>query len=240
MDAIYMVRHPKCRAAPGLDAYGRPLLPLERFLLEEAPIILATQQRGEIFQKLLQGKMTDYAQFASLPCGLMYDLASLKPALNFKAYGIDLDQAALDLAVKVAQAYSIDAELVCEDAWQLSLSNTLDVLCSNGLTIYEPDDDRVQVFYQKCYQALKPNGCLIVSFLTFPLAYPDSEWVIDEVNVAAAQKQRIVFSDIIGTQFQCYRSYATTYQQLEEVGFSQIEFIDGYARIFPTVVAYKI
>ncbi|WP_416430898.1 hypothetical protein [Piscirickettsia salmonis] len=31
-----------------------------------------------------------------------------------------------------------------------------------------------------------------------------AEWVIDEVNLAAAQKQRIVFSDIIGTQFQCY------------------------------------
>ncbi len=65
------------------------------------------------------------------------------------------------------------------------------------------------------------------------------EWNFSAMNQEDLLLQKIIFVDILATKFQCYRSTALTKKQLEAVGFSQIEFIQDKANMFPTVVAYK-
>lgn len=52
--------------------------------------------------------------------------------------------------------------------------------------------------------------------------------------------QRIVFVDIIGTIFQCYRSSETTQAQLSAGGFRNVQVIWDGARIFPTFIATRV
>ncbi|MDR3491732.1 MAG: hypothetical protein P4M12_06775, partial [Gammaproteobacteria bacterium] len=68
---------------------------LEKFILEKAPIILATRERFGIFQPLLTKHMTSNSVVCSIPCGMMADLLTLQLPENIKEIrfvGIDLDE----------------------------------------------------------------------------------------------------------------------------------------------------
>ena len=126
------------------------------------------------------------------------------------------------------------------DAWQMTFNNEFDLISSNGLNIYEPDDERVTQLYQRFYNALKPGGKLVTSFLTPPPNLSDScEWDMSAINHADLLKQKIIFVDILEAKWQCFRTSEQTQLQLESVGFERIEFIYDKAKLFPTVVAYK-
>ncbi len=241
----YMVMHPQKGRKTGLNSEGRPFTRLEKFLLDHAPTVLATQQRFVYFQASLQQAIKINRKIASIPCGLMGDLLTLDFSLAdpVKLVGIDLDQESLNAASELASERNLldNVELYRKDAWQLSVSESFNVITSNGLNIYEPDDMKVVNLYRQFYQALLPEGILITSFVTPP---PNEEnqsttWDLSIINSDHLWLQRVIFSDIVQAQWQCFRTGVQTEKQLLEAGFSQVEFIYDHARMFPTAIARK-
>jgi SAM-dependent methyltransferase len=217
------------------------LHPLENWLLHDAPAVKATQERFNIFQKLLQSRLKDNLKIASIPCGLMDDLLRLdySSVKNIQLVGIDLDEKSLELAHANAQNLNVDhTQFLKRDAWQINLQEEFDIIMSNGLNIYEPNDDRVINLYKQFFSALKPGGVLIVSFLTPPPGLSkESTW--KNVKAEDAQKQKAIFNDIIGVAWQAFRTEAQTCAQLEQAEFQVLEVIYDSQGIFPTVVAQK-
>ncbi|MFZ4077658.1 MAG: class I SAM-dependent methyltransferase [Legionellaceae bacterium] len=215
---------------------------LERWMLHRAPVIKATQERYAIFKQLLQSYVQDHRTFLSVPCGLMDDLLSLGYS-NIQGYalvGIDLDSAALELAHENSLRYAVDnVSFIQANAWHLKRTHAYDVITSNGLNIYEPDHKKVVALYQQFYQALKPGGVLITSFLTPPPQMSkESSWV--NYNAQDVLKQKAIFTDIIETQWQVYRTEHQTHEQLEQAGFCVQDILYDAQGMFPTVLAKKI
>ena len=218
--------------------------PLERYMLERAPVIVATQQRFGIFLKENQKQVKNGAKLACIPCGMMGELLYLnfKGMDDIELIGIDYDAHTLLDAQALAEKQKLMkwTALLQGDAWQLKQKNEFDLISSNGLNIYEPDDDKVTALYDQFYQALKPEGKLVTSFLTPPPALtPHCEWDMNQINRDDLLLQKIIFADIIGAKWQCFRSSEQTRAQLMSVGFKNIEMIYDNAKIFPTVCAYK-
>src|SRR5579872_676663 len=192
---------------------------LEAFILERAPIVLAMQQRFNTFKKELQKRVVHGGSFASIPCGLMADLLDLDYSLatNFTLTGIDLDQESLDQAKQCAAKKNLSDHccFTAQDAWDLPYENTFDLIESNGLNFYVQDDAKVVALYRQFNRALKPGGCLIVSFLTTP-----AEWLPTQIDPEDMQLQRIIFVDIINSKWRTFRSVETTTAQLKEAGFA--------------------
>lgn len=211
---------------------------VEEFLLEKAPTCLATQQRFQIFKKELQKRVSEGTSFASVPCGLMGDLIGLdfSKILHFTLTGIDIDAEAIDQGQQLAKECGLSGycKFLQRDAWDLNITDEFDVLTSNGLSIYEPDDTRVLELYQEFFKASKPGGHLITSFLT-----PLSEWDFSKIDRSDALMQKVIFSDILSCKWQVFRSREQVKNLLTAAGFIEIEFIEDEASIFPTVVARK-
>jgi SAM-dependent methyltransferase len=240
----YMLMYPVRGRKTGHDEQGRPLSSLERFILDKSPIMLATQQRLAIFFQENQKMVRDGAALACIPSGMMGELLYLNyhDIHQIKLVGIDFDPAALACARRLGEKNNLIQwmELKEGDAWQLEARDEFDLISSNGLTIYEPNDEKIAQLFQLFYNALKKNGKLVTSFLTPPPTLTEHcEWDFNHINQDDLLLQKILFVDIIQTKFQCYRSSLQTKQQLEAVGFEKIEFIYDKAKFFPTVVAYK-
>lgn len=222
--------------------------PLEYWLLNSCPIVLATQERFNIFQRQLQSYLKDNIVLASIPCGVMDDLLMLDYSNINKAtlVGVDLDRDALDLARENAKKRSIsnvDIMFAQEDAWDLSTNNKYDVITSNGLNIYEPDEEKIVALYKQFYNALKPEGVLITSFFTpSPKMSKDSPWR-DYVEKDMLM-QRAVFGDVVQAVWQTKRSVYMTAQQmescLEKAGFEVLKVIYDKQAMFPAIVAKKV
>ncbi|MGK7918516.1 MAG: class I SAM-dependent methyltransferase [Trichodesmium sp.] len=238
----YVMEHQYRGKATGIDAEGRMLTELEKFLLDKK--FLPTQQRYVIFSQFIQNYVTDGIVFASLPCGVMRDLLKLDftGVENFRLVGIDIDFESLELAKKLAEEYGLSekVEFYQEDAWKLPFKDEFTLLTSNGLNVYEPDDKKVTELYRQFFQALKPGGILVTSFLTTPPNIdPNSEWDMSQINSEDLLLSKIIFFDILDVKFTAFRSSSTTKLQLQTVGFDEIEFIWDNARIYPTVTARK-
>jgi len=220
----------------------KPVNALEQFLFEKAPTMLATQQRFAIFKQQLQKRVRAGAHLASVPCGLMAELLDLELLPTCKLTGIDLDAETMAQAEQYAESKGLSkqCEFLQRDAWNLQLENRFDVMASNGLSIYETDDQKVVELYRQFFRALKPGGYLITSFLTWPpIPGVPSEWKLEKVNRDDALLQKVVFGDVLDCKWQVYRSTETVKQQLSAAGFTEIELFFDEASIFPTVVARK-
>jgi SAM-dependent methyltransferase len=217
---------------------------LEYRIFEKLPAVLATRERFGIFRRQLQALLRPDLVLASVPCGLMGELLLLdydqQPGITL--VGMDLDQRALEGALELARERGL-ADRVSfhlENAWTSSLKASIDVLTSNGLNIYEPDDARVTALYRSFYDALKPGGTLVTSFLTPPPTLSsESPWDLTEIDQESLSLQHLLFVRVIEVKWSAFRTHAQTMAQLEDVGFAEIRFIDDRARMFPTVVARK-
>ncbi len=241
----YMLTHPWFGRKTGKNNRGEPFNALEDFMLNRAPTLLATQERFEIFLKENQKKVVNGANLACIPCGMMGELLYLdfKNISNITLTGIDYDPNTLQDAESLAEKQHLSQfiKLIQRDAWNLNIQNEFDLISSNGLNIYEPDNDKVTELYRQFFAALKPGGKLVTSFLTFPpLLSSQSEWDLSKVNLEDALLQKIIFVDVINAKWQCYRSSDQTLQQLKSAGFSSVSFIYDRAKMFPTVVAQKL
>jgi SAM-dependent methyltransferase len=230
--------HPYNGRVTGLNDEGKPLSEIESYLLNRSPTFLSSQERFVVFQHEIQKRMSNGCSLASLPCGLMTDLLTLDYS-NFSDYhltGIDIDEESIQLALqeseKCGQLSHTDSLLL--DAWKMTIEGEFDILTSNGLNFYEPDDEKVIDLYRRYYHSLKPGGWLVTSFLT-----PASEWRWDSIVAEDAMLQTIIFRDILDCKWQIYRTSEQTIQQLREAGFDDVEVIADVRGMFPTVIARK-
>lgn len=240
----YMLTHPWFGRKTGKNNRGEPLSKLESFLLDSAPGVLATQQRFEIFLNEIQKQVKNNVKLACVPCGMMGELLYLnfKHIHSIQLTGIDYDAHTLKDAQALAEKQEIPhfVKVFQQDAWSLNFQDEFDLVSSNGLNIYEPDKDKVTELYGQFYKILKKGGELVTSFLTYPPALTNQcEWNMSKVNQDNLLLQKIIFNDIIGAKWQCYRSSEETKVQLESVGFHDVQFIYDEAKIFPTVLAFK-
>lgn len=240
----YVINHPRQGRLTGLNSENQPFTQLELFLLDLAPTAIATQQRFEIFKREIQRHLFDGISLASIPCGLTADLFDLdfSQLPHFSIFGIDVDSESLIESSRRAENLGLTnhCQFVQKDAWFLSYEKQFDVITSNGLSIYEPDNKIVVDLYHLFFLALKPRGWLVTSFLTPPpIPETKTEWNLEAVNSEHALLQKIVFSDILECKWQIYRPKELVRNQLLEAGFSEIEFFYDEAHIFPTVVAKK-
>lgn len=235
----YVLLHPKRAKAQGLK-----IGEMEDFFLNHAPASLATQERLEIFQRVLQKEVRNGAVMASVPCGLMSELLSLDftGIEEITLIGSDIDAESIELALNRARELKFPGKLYFNqaDAWKLELPELVDVLTSNGLNIYESDDARVVELYKSFFSQIKPGGLLVTSFLTPPpMTDSESEWKFDHINIDHLMRQKEIFVDVLGVAWQSYRSSEKTRNQLSAAGFVEIEIIPDRANIFPTVVARR-
>lgn len=218
--------------------YGNAANELEDFILNRAPTALATQERYQIFKQEITSQIREGITIASIPCGIMRDLVGFNYGNEYQIVGIDLDPESLAQAKELAKEKGILSHCQFQqlDAWNLGIHEEFDLIVSNGLNIYEPDDEKVTLLYKQFYQALKPNGVLITSFLT-----PPATWNLENVNLQDAQKQKYIFSEVITAKqkWQTFRTKEMTIAQLEKAGFVIEKIIYDKAHIFPTVVARK-
>ncbi len=218
--------------------------PLEQFLLYRAPVLKATQERFKTFKKIIQNELRDGATYASIPCGLMGDLLQLdySSLKQFKLVGIDLDPESIQQATKQAKerGLSKNAHFMTADPWKIEAKEEYDLITSNGLNIYEPNDDKVIELYRKFYQSLKPGGLLVTSFVTPPPGVHNRcEWKMDKISLEDALLQKIIAADMLEARWQSFRSTEQTRHQLEKAGFSDLQFLPDTAHLFPTVLARK-
>ena len=210
---------------------------LEAFMLKQAPTALATQQRFTIFKREIQARLHEGISLASIPCGLMSDLLDLdfSQASTFSLTGIDLDPESISLCKQMAEERGLakHCEFYERNAWELNVHEEFDLITSNGLAMYEPDEERVIALYREFFKSLKPGGWLITSFLTPP------PWKADAVNFQDALLQKILFADILDCKWQTFRSEVSVKSQLDRAGFVDIEIVYDAAHIFPTIIGQK-
>jgi SAM-dependent methyltransferase len=214
---------------------------LEQWLYLEAPVVKATRERFWIFHEILESLLVRDVSLASIPCGLMDDLLLLntEPLEAVCLTGIDLDPDSLKLAEQNARMHQkAGVSFLERDAWDLGLCDAFHVITSNGLNIYEKSDERVVELYRQFHKALKPGGRLITSFLTPPPALSlESTWI--NYSTDDALKQKILFSEVIGVQWQTFRTETQTRAHLKAAGFKVVEVRYDSQGMFPTVVAEK-
>lgn len=210
------------------------LHPLEEAIITTAPSVLATRQRFHIFQSLLQKNIQSNTVTCSIPCGVMADLLTLdlpETVNNVRFVGIDLDQISLDLAQEMAKTKGKNqfCRFFRENAWDLAANHPaeFDVITTNGLNIYEADDDKVTDLYSTLCTALKPGGKLIGSALSLP-----QEWDMSKINVDDLNLQRAIFKHILQATWSHFRSVEQTTQQLKTAGFESVEIHWDDAHMF--------
>lgn len=228
----YIINEPKRNT--NRDAFSR----MEEFILFDAPIMQATQERYRIFQEEIKKNVRENTAMASCPSGIMNDILTVIPSFptNFRLYGIDIDQASLDEARR--QVDQIENAPVCHffqgDAWDFTLPEPVDFITSNGLNIYVENDDRVRDLYRQFYGVLKPGGVMLTSIITTP-----AEWVVEGIDSEISRFQQILFDDILEVTWRNYRSVEKTRVQLEEIGFTNIAFFHDARSMYPSVTASR-
>lgn len=222
-----------------------------RFMKRDNALILSTRERFGIFKTQLQKYLNqgNIKKCASVPCGLMDDLLTLDVSnvSNFNFTGVDLDTNSLRLARESAKSKGLEkkCEFIHSSAWKLSSTLSLDeeekgedkkfdMLTSNGLNIYESNDDKVVDLYREFNYVLKVDGVLVTSALVHPpkLDYKDR-------NAINIEKSFVIFSTIVGVGWSNFRSETKTRDQLSTAGFKDIEFIYDSQGYFPTIVCRK-
>jgi SAM-dependent methyltransferase len=217
---------------------------LQYLIFERLPAVVATRERFNIFRRELQARLKPGSVLASVPCGWMGDLLLLDydTCPDVRLLGIDLDKKALDGAYELANQRGLAQrlELRHADAWEMDLNAEVDLLTSNGLNIYESDNERVISLYLKFFDALRPGGQLVTSFLTPPPTLSnESPWDMNAAEPTLLALQQVLFGRIVEAKWSAFRTHSQTREQLERVGFRDVAFVNDRACMFPTVIAHK-
>ncbi len=107
----------------------------------------------------------------------------------------------------------------------MTFKDEFTLLTSNGLNVYEPDDDKIRELYQQFFKVLIPGGILVTSFFTSsPNIDPNSEWDMSQINSKGLLLSKIIMFDILDIKFVAFRSSLITKLQLKTVGFNEIKF----------------
>jgi SAM-dependent methyltransferase len=239
----YMIAHPAHGKVSGLNIEGKPFGWLENWFLNECPIVVAHQERFQIFQKLAQGLLRDHMVLASIPCGLMRDLITLdfSEKRGTHLIGVDIDPESLALAEQFAREKNIpNTHFIRANAWDLSFSNEIDLITSSGLNVYESDPEKVLKLYSRFFDALRPGGFLITSVLTFPPGGDrKTDWKTENISPETLCLDKVLHQDILDIKWRNFRSIPELKRELKWVGFSNVSVHFDAHRIFPTILAQK-
>ncbi len=217
--------------------------PLEHWLINVAPITIATREIFKNFQKEIQKRLEDNMVLSAIPCGLMDTFLSLdyKDTKNVRLIGIDSDAETINYAKQnvAMQGFTGSVAFYQKDAWNLGDNyEKHDLIINHGLNMYEYDEQRVILLYKEFFQALHSGGTLIVSFLTpSPALSDESTW--RNFDRCAIQKQQAIFTEILNTKWQAFRTEGQTRTYLEIVGFKIKDVIYDHQGMGPVVIAEK-
>lgn len=239
----YLISHPQKRKPSDLNHEGKPFNSVENFLLNQCPVVLAHQERFQIYQKIIQERMQENMRLASIPCGLMRDLLTLDFTQfnRIELIGVDIDQESIDLAANFAKQLNIkNVHFLREDAWQIPFNEELDIITSSGLNVYESDPQRILNLYKRFFNALKPKGFLVISVLTYPPGeIKNSDWKLDGIRPEVLLMDRIVHKDVLDIKWRNFRSCDELDKEFKQVGFSKVDIFFDRHHIFPTICAQK-
>ena len=226
--------------------------PVERFLLEEAPVILATRERFGHFQSIMRQVIekscyeTQPIKMASIPGGMAADLFTLDSNIDLRRcrlqfVNIDLDEAVFSLSQNLAKQLDCKIPLECrhEDAWSLSAKEEFELVASNGLNIYVPQREKVIALYESLLKTLKPGGTLITSTLTPPPPHASCEWNMGRIDQSALSRQAGIFAQILQATWSNYCTTEEMVARLTAAGLVDIKVIPDSRNMFPTFVGYK-
>lgn len=227
--------------------------PVEQFLLEEAPVILATRERFGHFQTVMRQVIeancyeTPVMKIASIPGGMAADLLTLNLDADVKHcqlqfVNIDLDQAVFPLSQAFAKQLGCNIPLECrhEDAWSLSAREEFDLVASNGLNVYVPQREKVILLYERILNTLKPGGTLVTSALTPPPNNKNCEWNMENIDQVAFSRQAGIFAQILRATWSNFCTTKEMIERLTEAGFVDIKVIPDSRNMFPTFVGQKV
>jgi len=239
----YLIAHPQNGRLSGLNSEGDAFGPMEDFLLNRAPVVVAHQERFQIFQEISQTFVKEGVVMASIPCGIMRDLLTLdfSHVTDYKLVGVDLDHDSLSHARKLAQEQGIDSvDLLQMDAWKLSFRSEFDVINSNGLNVYESDREKVVDLYHNLYRALRPGGALVSGILTYPPSAGDkSDWLMEGMREEDILMDQVLHKDILDINWSNFRTLEDAFTDFQKAGFRECSLRCDKHRVFPTVIAYK-
>lgn len=217
---------------------------LEDWLLNRS-LLSRARERYYRYQTLLSELITKAKTLASIPCGVMDDLLDL----NYNGHegvqliGIDLDPESLHYASEKAKRVGMSehCQFFQQNAWELKEKNAFDVITSNGLNMYEPDAKRLIALYRKFYEALRPGGTLLLSFLTPPPEKnaPASDWDKYETPMADLLQEFAIFGDIIQATYLNFTSEDEIRQQITQIGFKVKDINYSSRGVLPILVAVK-
>ena len=214
--------------------------PLEKFILERSPGIVASQQRFDVCQRLLTENIKDNMKVCSLPCGLMDDLLTLEIANrnNVKFVGIDIDENSVKTATEFAKSLNLENKCIfyIMDAWKMEFKQEFDILTSNMLVQYVEDEALIVKFYKLVFDALKNDGVLIISCLLSPSSV---DWTQTKCDMKDVKLSTAVFYDICQVKWSNYILREKMIQQLKDVGFKTVDTYYDEIKRFPTLLAKK-
>lgn len=218
--------------------------PLEKFYLEKAPSVIASRESFYISQAIMQENLKEGITIASLPSGVMANVLTLdfSNIKKMSLVGIDLDFEVLVYANQLAEERKLQnyLELLQYDAWKFEDESKYDMISSHGLNLYIDDEEELIALNAKCYQALKPGGLYVSSFLTpSPFDSANSPWDMSKVNEEDFRYQRVIFEDVAKVKWRHFHTYDQVANQLTKAGFTSIEFVPDKACIRPVIVAKK-
>jgi hypothetical protein len=208
------------------------------------PLVKATQQRFQIFLEENQKLIKEGVIAASIPSGLFGELLYLDytDIRSCELHAIDLDMDSLVYAKQNAIHFKLDhfVHYGRKDAWELGCENKFDFISSNGLNIYESDENRVIELYKGFYKAIKPGGKLITSYIETPPHLNEYSAVkVDKLDVENLKIQKIVMIDILQSTWANFCTQDEMFKRLEEAGFKNIKIRFDDAHMFPTIIASK-
>ena len=218
------------------------LHPLEYWICNKCPGMVCGKQRYRYFQDITRENLRDGMALANIPAGEMDVLYSIDTHAysDISITGLDIDPEAIAAARQNMKNYNINAvvDLQIGDAWNMQFSEEFDILLSNGLGFYVADDNNLKALYNKFYQAIKPGGLIVTSFVTpNPRLDPNSPWQgYEEHDI---KKQISIFVDILQSTFLNYRTEQTMRKLLTHVGFKDINVLYDEFHIFPTITGVK-
>ena len=89
----------------------------------------------------------------------------------------------------------------------MTFKDEFTLLTSNGLNVYEADDDKVTGLYQQFFKVLMLGSILVTSFLTpSPNIDPNSEWDMSQINSEDLLLSKIIMFYILDIKFTVFRS----------------------------------
>jgi SAM-dependent methyltransferase len=153
-----------------------------------------------------------------------------------------LDYESIIASHELAARHSLESEsqFIQADAWRLNFKDQFHIVVSNGLNNYVGKRDDLVSMYKKLYDAVKPSGLLLTSFLTpSPDQDPKSTWDMEQIDADALRLQKIIFDEIVQVRWNNPQTLDQMASILEDAGFGQMELIFDKAKMYPTVVAQK-